>query len=435
MKKNPYQIATIAAGLSIGSIASAQSIYLNPSQAATNNALLNANSWWSDAAGTTANTTTLTTATGSYILNFNNLVTSTSGFTGRTGGGSGGSFFVSGIVVSNPAGDIRMTTASNAVQTVTLAGAVGIDLSAATKNFTFQAGSTTSNTGTLRIGGGTSSTWKIQEGRTLTIGTNTNVTAQAAGKTLTITGNGTTGLGNVVFNGNVGSSSLALAINGTGTNSSGGNVSFNGAANGLGSLTITNATANFASGGTTPGTVTVNSGGVLAGTGTLSGAVTVNGSLRPNTAPANAASRINFSNASSSLTLNSSATTTFDLDGANYTGVTSTGATAFNGALAINLINSLSTGTYSYNLFDFGSQSGSFSSVGITSVGSLTRNGASSGTGTWSGNYGLSSYQFSESDGVLGITVSAIPEPSTWAAFAGLSGLAFAAGRRRRRAA
>ena len=261
------------------------------------------------------------------------------------------------------------------------------------------------------------------------------MTAQAAGKTLTITGNGTTGLGNVVFNGNVGSSSLALAINGTGTNSSGGNVSFNGAANGLGSLTITNATANFASGGTTNGTVTVNSGGVLAGTGTLSGAVTVNGSLRPNTAPANAASRINFSNASSSLTLNSSATTTFDLDGANYTGVTSTGATAFNGALAINLINSLSTGTYSYNLFDFGSQSGSFSSVGITSVGSLTRNGASSGTGTWSGNYGLSSYQFSESEGVLGITVSAIPEPSTWAAFAGLSGLAFAAGRRRRRAA
>jgi hypothetical protein len=31
--------------------------------------------------------------------------------------------------------------------------------------------------------------------------------------------------------------------------------------------------------------------------------------------------------------------------------------------------------------------------------------------------------------------LSAVPEPSTWAALAGLSGLAFAAGRRRRRAA
>jgi hypothetical protein len=432
-------IAFSLAGFSLANSASAQSIYLNPTQAATNNALATASSWWTDAAGTTANTTTLTSSTGALLLNFNSLVTSSSGFTGRTGAGLAGSFFISGFVVTDPAGQITVTTASNAVQTVTLAGAVGIDLTSATRDFTFRAGSSTSNTGTLRIGGGTASSWKVPAGRTVTIGTNTNVTAQAAGKTLTLTGDGVTGLGNIVFNGNVGSSSLALAIDGTGTNSSGGNVAFNGTSNGLGSLTVRNATAVFASGSTTPGTTTVNGGGVLALTGsgnaTLSGAVTVNGSLRPNTSPLNTTSRFNFSNASNSLTLSSTATTTFDIDGANYTGVTATGATAFNGALAINLVNSLTAGSYSYNLFDFGSQSGAFTSVGITSVGSLSRDGAASGIGTWSGAFGLNTYLFTESDGILGITVSAIPEPSTWAAFAGLSGLAFAAGRRRRRAA
>jgi hypothetical protein len=436
MKTKAQLIVAIAASLSLANLASAQtSIYLNPTQAGTNNALSTANSWWTDAAGTTVNGTAPSASSGSLALTFNNLVTSTSGFTGRTGGGTGGSFTVSGFVVTDPAGPITVTTASNAIQTVTLGGAIGIDLSNATKNFTFQSGSSTTNTGTLRVGGGTASSWKVPEGRTVTIGVNTNVSAQATGKTLTLTGNGTTGLGGIVFNGGVGSNSLAIAINGTGTSSSGGSVSFNGASNGTGSISITNATATFASGGTTTGTITVNSGGILSGTGTLSGAVTVNAGLRPNTAPANTTSRFNFTNATSSLTFSSTATTTFDLDGSNYTGVTSTGATAFNGALAINLVNTLSDGSYSYNLFDFGSQSGRFTSVGITSLGSLTRNGAANSSGTWSGAFGSNSFQFTESDGILGITVSAIPEPSTWAALAGLSGLAFAAGRRRRRAA
>lgn len=438
MKNKAQLIAAFAASVSLATLASAQTaLYLNRAQAVTNNALSSVNSWWTDAAGTTANTAAVGSPTN--ILTFNNLVTTA--FTGRTGGGTGGSLSIGGFQILDPAGSITVTAGnSNLTQTVTIAAATGIDMSAATQDFTFKSGSTT-GAANLRLSSAlTAYTWKVQSGRTLTIGdltngTTTTVTSQTTGRTLNLTGNGTTGLGNVIFNGNV-INTLAVAIDGTGSNSSGGNIAFNGSANTLSTLTIKNAVTTFVSGGTTAGTVTVNSGGVLSMTGTgnatLSGATTVNGQLRPNSTPSNSTSRFNFSNA---LTLASASTTTFDLDGANYTGVSSTGATTFSGSLNLNLLNTLPVGSYSYNLFDFGSQSGAFTSIGITSIGSLVRDGASNGLGTWSGAFGSNSFQFTESDGILGITVSAIPEPSTWAALAGLSGMAFAAGRRRRRAA
>lgn len=184
--------------------------------------------------------------------------------------------------------------------------------------------------------------------------------------------------------------------------------------------------------GTVAGTTTVGTAGTLGGTGTISSAATVNGALRPNSAPANSTSRLAFS---STLTLGTASTTTIDLDGANYTGVTSTGVTTFNGTLDIKLISTLAAGSYSYNLFDFGGQSGRFTSIGVTSFGSLLRDEAANGSGTWIGTYGLNTFQFTESDGVLGITVSAVPEPSAAALLAGVFGLGAAGLRRRRRAA
>jgi autotransporter-associated beta strand protein len=188
-----------------------------------------------------------------------------------------------------------------------------------------------------------------------------------------------------------------------------------------GTLRATNATGSA----TGTGSLTVAASGTVAGTGFIGGATTVNGSLRANTAPVDNTSRLTFG---STLTLGGTGTTTFDIDGSNFTGVTlSTADTlTFGGSLAFNFVNSITPGTY--DLFNFtDSNTGSFSSVSVTSIGAL-----SASSGVWSGTYGASSYSFSELTGDL--TVSAVPEPSTWAAIAGLAGLGFAASRRRRKA-
>lgn len=168
-------------------------------------------------------------------------------------------------------------------------------------------------------------------------------------------------------------------------------------------------------------TLTIASGGVFGGTGTVGGATSVNGQLRPNTTPIDSTSRLTFTN-----TLVLAGDTTFDINGANFTGVTLTSADSltFGGDLHINFIAGIASGTY--DLFNFtDSNTGSFASVSLTSIGALT-----SSAGVWSGVYGGNSYVFSELTGDL--TVSAVPEPSTWAAVAGAIGLGFAAWRRRR---
>lgn len=434
MKNQPRLVSLMAASLAMASLASAQTnLYLNPVLAGggtgNNNALSAITSWWADAAGTTTNTVAVSNA--ANVLNFNNLVTSSSGFTGRTGGGSGGTITISGFSILNPAGPITVTAGTTGTaQTVTLGGAVGVDMSTATQDFTFRSGSTT-GPGVLRIGANQS--WKIQEGRTFTLGdlaagTNTSLTAQAVGRTVTLNGNGTTRMGSIIFNGNVGSNSLAMVIDGTGTSSSGGSVAFNGTANGLGSLSITNATATFAAGGTSPGTVAVNSGGILAGAGTLTGATTINanGTLRPNAAPTNNTSRLTFG---STLSFDAAADSVFDIDGANFTGVTLSTAESltFGGDLAFNFLNGVTLGTY--DLFNFtDSAPGSFASVTVNSLGALSAN-----SGVWSGTYGGNTFTFSEATGDLVVT-AAIPEPASFGILAGLAGLGFAASRRRRAA-
>ena len=85
----------------------------------------------------------------------------------------------------------------------------------------------------------------------------------------------------------------------------------------------------------------------------------------------------------------------------------------------------------SYNLFDFGGQTGDFGSVSLTGsiVGTLLLTGAD----TWTGeNIGGYNFSFSEVSGIL--SVSAVPEPSAWATLAGAAVLAGAALRRRRKA-
>ena len=200
----------------------------------------------------------------------------------------------------------------------------------------------------------------------------------------------------------------------------------------VGNITAPNLNINggtLVANGTVAATTTVGTSGTLSGIGTLNLAATVNGGLRPNEAPTNNTSRLTFAN---NLTLASSSITTFDINGNNYTGVTLTTAETltFGGGLGIVFTNSINPGVY--DLLNFtDTNTGNFASVEIkqgvtpTSIGALTLS-----SGVWSGTYSGVEYSFSQSTGDL--TVSVIPEPSTWAALAGMIGLGFAATRRRR---
>lgn len=105
------------------------------------------------------------------------------------------------------------------------------------------------------------------------------------------------------------------------------------------------------------------------------------------------------------------------------------------GAAALTFGNSLTldlTGgslASSYNLFDFGSQTGDFTSVSVTGsvVGVLTLTSED----TWTAAFEEFTLTFSEATGLL--SVGAIPEPSTYAALAGVLALAVAGMRSRKR--
>ena len=80
------------------------------------------------------------------------------------------------------------------------------------------------------------------------------------------------------------------------------------------------------------------------------------------------------------------------------------------GALSLNFGTTfLTPGTTSFDLFSFASQSGNFTSVAI--AGGYSLNSANS-SGTWKGNSKSNTFSFAQSTGDL--TVTAVPEPSTW---------------------
>ena len=181
---------------------------------------------------------------------------------------------------------------------------------------------------------------------------------------------------------------------------------------GAGSLTLS--AANGFTGATTvsAGTLLLNETGSLASTayGVASGAVM------------DVSAKTSYSLAGVGLTLGA---------GAGSNGFFNAGSAAltFGGGLTVNF--TTLTPDASYNLLDFGSQSGDFSSVALT--GTFSGGLVLSSADTWTGSFGGYDWTFSETTGVLS-AVSVIPEPSSVALLVGLIGLGSAATRRRRRA-
>lgn len=116
--------------------------------------------------------------------------------------------------------------------------------------------------------------------------------------------------------------------------------------------------------------------------------------------------------------------------------ITSSAAFTYGGTLVFNFSGVAVAGA-SYDLFDVGSSTGAFTDVSIGgSYASASFSETSIGSKIWELSTGGLKFTFTAdggiSDGVL--LVSAVPEPSAFAAIAGVLGLGFAASRRRRAA-
>jgi len=158
--------------------------------------------------------------------------------------------------------------------------------------------------------------------------------------------------------------------------------------------------------------VTIASGATLGGSGTVGGATTVSGNLNPGNSPG----LLTFTN---NLILGTTAITTMEIDGSltrgtDFDGVDVGGALTLDGALVFDLGTTFGEGDYTFDLFDFTSYTGDFSSVTL----------AGSYTGTllqtlevWNLVSGFNTWQFDQSTGELSLSV-VLPEPSSMALLA-----------------
>lgn len=173
---------------------------------------------------------------------------------------------------------------------------------------------------------------------------------------------------------------------------------------------------------------TVAVGATLGGVGTV-GKTIVNGTL----AVGNSPGTMTFTN-----TLGLNGTTIMEIDGtagagvtgghdfANLTGSGAAGVLTYGGSMTLDMGVIFGTGSYSWNLFDMASETGTFTTIALADQysGSLLDDDLN---GVWDLTSGVNTWQFTESTGVLGLTV--IPEPRA-ALLGGLGMLALLCRRR-----
>ncbi len=174
---------------------------------------------------------------------------------------------------------------------------------------------------------------------------------------------------------------------------------------------------------------TVASSATLAGSGTVGKAI-INGTL----AVGNSPGQMNFTD-----TLGLAGTTIMEINGTVGAGVTnghdfvkltgsgSAGVLNYGGAMTLDLGAIFGAGIYSWNLFDMASEAGTFATISLADQysGSLLDTDLD---GIWDLTSGDDTWQFTESTGVLGLTV--VPEPNVAALLGGMGVLALL--RRRR---
>ena len=266
------------------------------------------------------------------------------------------------------------------------------------------------------------------------------VTGVGTGHTLQLDGTSS----DSIFSGNITDTATALTKTNTGIWTLSGTNTYTGATNVSGGTLIIGASGSLATGsavtvantatltnnGAVGGSVTVNTGGTLNGSGTFNGAVAVNGSLNPGNSPG-------LQTYNSGLTLGAASATTMEIAGTGGVGGTdfdmvnvAGGTLGYGGSLSIvdYLAFNVSGQDGIYNLFD-GTTTGDFTSVTVDGVALTGSNLLGTGTGAWAASSGGVDYSFTESTGVLSVTV--VPEPGA----ALLGGVGMLALLRRRRGA
>ena len=226
---------------------------------------------------------------------------------------------------------------------------------------------------------------------------NNTVTSTAAA-TLTIGGSGTYSYGaGTDANSGVITGAISLFKQGSGTQTLGDANTYTGTTTVNGGTLLVNGSTVSSS------AVTVGSSGTLGGTGNAAGTVAVNGTL---SAGNSTAVDTTGTLTTGALTLNSGSFSLFQIEGTTaglFDRVNVTGALAYNGILQIDFTNSYTpTLNQTFDLFDFSGQSGNFSSISFLDSG-------------FDGS-------FDTSNGLL--TITAVPEPSTYLGGALILGLA-----------
>jgi autotransporter-associated beta strand protein len=306
-------------------------------------------------------------------------------------------------------------------------------------------GDTVVNEGDLNLGASNVIPDGASKGNLVLDGSNARflMTPQTAGTAFSETINGLNGRGTVLSNATSGTSTLtvgsgdangnfsgtlinggvaalALTKTGAGTQTLSGANTYTGATNVNGGKLVVNGSIS------TSTLTTVAASATLGGNGTV-GKTIINGTL----AVGNSPGTMTFTD-----TLGLTGATIMEIDGTSGAGVTgghdfvnltgsgAAGVLTTGGTMTLDMGVIFSVGSYSWDLFDMASETGTFTSISLADQysGSLINT-----SGVWDLTSGDNTWQFTESTGVLGLTV--IPEPRA----ALLGGLGLLALLRRRR--